>query len=101
MRTDARLSSLFEKFKSNPDAVALCRARDIVPQAPAPRDDRGEPAAKARASSHRLRLVRALSLGMPIQVVVPSVSLAETLQGAALTGARGASCSGSGAAIGG
>jgi hypothetical protein len=38
---------------------------------------------------------------MPMQVVLPSVSRAETLQGAAFTGARGTSRSGSGAAIGG
>jgi hypothetical protein len=38
---------------------------------------------------------------MPIQVVVPSVSRAKTLHGADLTGSRGTSRSGSGAAIGG
>jgi L-ascorbate oxidase len=47
------------------------------------------------------RLLCASPLGMPIQVVVPSVSLAETLQGAVFTGARGTSCSGSGTGIGG
>jgi hypothetical protein len=50
---------------------------------------------------HRLRFAPLLSPGMPMQVVVPSVSRAETLQGAVFTGARGTSCSGSGAGIGG
>jgi hypothetical protein len=38
---------------------------------------------------------------MPMQVVLPSVSRAEMLQGAVFTGARGTSCSGSGTGIGG
>jgi hypothetical protein len=38
---------------------------------------------------YRLRLAPRPSLGMPMQVVVPSVSLAATLQGAAFTGLRG------------
>jgi hypothetical protein len=45
-------------------------------------------------SCYRLRFPALLSLGKPMQVVVPSVSLAETLQGAALTGVRGTVSSG-------
>jgi Haloacid dehalogenase-like hydrolase len=43
----------------------------------------------ASPTCYRLRFPTLLSLGKPMQVVVPSVSLAETLQGAAFTGVRG------------
>jgi hypothetical protein len=45
-------------------------------------------------SCYLLRFPALLSLGKPMQVVVPSVSLAETLQGAAFTGVRGTISSG-------